>query len=407
MINRAEILIISKYLRPKDKDSFLKVITNFSFIGIMLGVATLIIVMSVMNGFRINLLDKLLSYQPHISFESKGNYQLEKDMILKLAKKNKIEISDINLVKNSEALILTKKNNYGVLVKSFSKNELKKNYFLKNSIIKGQIDNNIIGIGIEMAGKLSINVGDVITLLSNNSDTTPFGIIPKQINFVVGYIFSTGMNEFDSNFIITNIRQGRLLSKKNNEIEMKITKPDKTIFFTNILKKNNSENLVYSWVDSNKSFFEALKVERNVMFIILTLIIIVAAFNIISVLTIMIKNKSKEIAILRSIGFQKNSILKIFIITGTMIGFFGILLGVLLGIVISYNLESVRLFLNQYLNINIFPSDIYFLTELPSHINYNSVLLIVLFSIIIVLAASYFPAASASKLDPIKNLKND
>mgnify|MGYP001342617065 CR=1 FL=1 len=407
MINRAEILIISKYLRPKDKDSFLKVITNFSFIGIMLGVATLIIVMSVMNGFRINLLDKLLSYQPHISFESKGNYQLEKDMILKLAKKNKIEISDINLVKNSEALILTKKNNYGVLVKSFSKNELKKNYFLKNSIIKGQIDNNIIGIGIEMAGKLSINVGDVITLLSNNSDTTPFGIIPKQINFVVGYIFSTGMNEFDSNFIITNIRQGRLLSKKNNEIEIKITKPDKTIFFTNILKKNNSENLVYSWVDSNKSFFEALKVERNVMFIILTLIIIVAAFNIISVLTIMIKNKSKEIAILRSIGFQKNSILKIFIITGTMIGFFGILLGVLLGIVISYNLESVRLFLNQYLNINIFPSDIYFLTELPSHINYNSVLLIVLFSIIIVLAASYFPAASASKLDPIKNLKND
>ena len=407
MINRAEILIISKYLRPKDKDSFLKVITNFSFIGIMLGVATLIIVMSVMNGFRINLLDKLLSYQPHISFESKGNYQLEKDMILKLAKKNKIEISDINLVKNSEALILTKKNNYGVLVKSFSKNELKKNYFLKNSIIKGQIDNNIIGIGIEMAGKLSINVGDVITLLSNNSDTTPFGIIPKQINFVVGYIFSTGMNEFDSNFIITNIRQGRLLSKKNNEIEIKITKPDKTIFFTNILKKNNSENLVYSWVDSNKSFFEALKVERNVMFIILTLIIIVAAFNIISVLTIMIKNKSKEIAILRSIGFQKNSILKIFIITGTMIGFFGILLGVLLGIVISYNLESVRLFLNQYLNINIFPSDIYFLTELPSHINYNSVLLIVLFSIIIVLAASYFPATSASKLDPIKNLKND
>ena len=407
MINRAEILIISKYLRPKDKDSFLKVITNFSFIGIMLGVATLIIVMSVMNGFRINLLDKLLSYQPHISFESKGNYQLEKDMILKLAKKNKIEISDINLVKNSEALILTKKNNYGVLVKSFSKNELKKNYFLKNSIIKGQIDNNIIGIGIEMAGKLSINVGDVITLLSNNSDTTPFGIIPKQINFVVGYIFSTGMNEFDSNFIITNIRQGRLLSKKNNEIEIKITKPDKTIFFTNILKKNNSKNLVYSWVDSNKSFFEALKVERNVMFIILTLIIIVAAFNIISVLTIMIKNKSKEIAILRSIGFQKNSILKIFIITGTMIGFFGILLGVLLGIVISYNLESVRLFLNQYLNINIFPSDIYFLTELPSHINYNSVLLIVLFSIIIVLAASYFPAASASKLDPIKNLKND
>ena len=407
MINKAEILIISRYLKPKDKDGFLKIITNFSFIGIMLGVATLIIVMSVMNGFRIDLLDKLLSYQPHITYKSKGNYKSEKEMILNLAKKNKIQISDINLVKNSEALILTKNNNFGVLVKSFRKNEINKNYFLKNSIIKGQINNNSVGVGIEMASKLSLKVGDIITLLSNNSDTTPFGIIPRQINFVVGYIFSTGMYEFDSNFIITNINQGRLLSKKNNEIEIKISKPDKTIFFTDILKKASAENIVYSWVDTNKSFFEALKVERNVMFIILTLIIIVAAFNIISVLTILIKNKSKEIAILRSIGFQKNSILKIFIFTGTMIGFLGISFGVILGIVISHNLESIGLFLNRNLNINIFPPDIYFLTELPSHINYNSVFLIALLSIIIVLAASFFPAINASKLDPVKNLKND
>ncbi len=407
MINRAEILIILRYLKPKDRDGFLKVISNFSFIGIMLGVATLIIVMSLMNGFRIDLLDKLLSYQPHISYLSKGNYKFEKNVILKLSKENKIEITDINLVKNSEALILTKKNNFGVLIKSFKKDEIKKNYFLKNSIVRGKINNNGIGIGLELANKLSINVGDVITLLSKNTETTPFGLIPRQFNFTISYIFNTGMYEFDNNFIITNLDQGRLISKKKNEIEIKINDPDKAIFFTRVLKKNDPKNFIYSWVDTNKTFFDALNVERNVMFIILTLIIIVAAFNIISVLTILIKNKSKEIAILRSIGFLKSSICLIFLFSGAAIGFFGIIFGVFFGVILSYNLENIRLFLSDFFNINIFPSEIYFLNQLPSYVNFNSVLLIASFSFIVVLVASLFPAISASKLDPVKNLKND
>ena len=407
MINKAEILIISRYLKPKDKDGFLKVISNFSFIGIMLGVATLIIVMSLMNGFRIELLDKLLSYQPHISYMSKGDYKFEKNEILKLSKENKIKITDINLVRNSEALILTKKNNFGVLIKSFHKDEIKKNYFLKDSILRGNINSNGIGIGLELANKLSLDVGDVVTLLSKNTETTPFGLIPKQFNFSINYIFNTGIYEFDDNFIITNLNQGALLSNKKNEIEIKISDPDKAKFFTKVLKSKNPKNFVYSWVDTNRTFFDALNLERNVMFIILTLIIIVAAFNIISVLTIMIKNKSKEIAILRSIGFLKSSICKIFIISGATIGFLGILFGVFFGIIISYNLENIRLFLNDYLNINIFPPEIYFLNQLPSHVNFNSVFLIALFSFVIVLIASFFPALNASKLDPVKNLKND
>ncbi len=407
MINKAEILIISRYLKPKDRDGFLKVISNFSFIGIMLGVATLIIVMSLMNGFRINLFDKLLSYQPHISYMSKGDYKFEKKEILKLSKENKIQITDINLVKNSEALILTKKNNFGVLIKSFHNNEIKKNYFLKNSVVRGKINGNGIGIGLELANKLSLDVGDAVTLLSNNTETTPFGLIPKQFNFTVNYIFNTGMYEFDKNFIITNLDQGILLSDNENEIEIKINDPNKAIFFTGVLKKKNPKNFIYSWVDTNKTFFDALNLERNVMFIILTLIIIVAAFNIISVLTIIIKNKSKEIAILRSIGFLKSSICTIFMISGAAIGFLGILFGVFFGIIISYNLENIRLFLSDYLNINIFPSEVYFLNQLPSYVNYNSVLLISLFSFVIVLIASFFPAISASKLDPVKNLKND
>ena len=407
MINKAEILIISRYLKPKNKDGFLRVISNFSFIGIMLGVATLIIVMSVMNGFRIDLLDKLLGYQPHISFQSKGKYNLEKESIINLAKKNNFKISDLNLVNNSEALILTQNKNYGVLVKSFSKNEIKDIYFLKNSIVKGKVNENGIGVGLELASKLSLGVGDNLTLLSNNTETTPFGILPKQFNFKVSFIFNTGMYEFDNNFLISNLDQSKFFSNKENEIEIRINNPDNSNNFTSILKQKYNDRLIYSWVDSNKTFFDALKVERNVMFIILTLIIVVAAFNIISVLTILIKNKSKEISILRSIGFRKNSILKIFLLTGTTIGLLGTALGVILGIFISYYLENIRSFLNNNFNINIFPSEIYFLSELPSYINYDSVLLISIFSILIVFIASLFPALSASKLEPIKNLKNE
>jgi lipoprotein-releasing system permease protein len=407
LINKAEILIISRYLKPKNKDGFLRVISNFSFIGIMLGVATLIIVMSVMNGFRIDLLDKLLGYQPHISFQSKGKYNLEKESIINLAKKNNFKISDLNLVNNSEALILTQNKNYGVLVKSFSKNEIKDIYFLKNSIVKGKVNENGIGVGLELASKLSLGVGDNLTLLSNNTETTPFGILPKQFNFKVSFIFNTGMYEFDNNFLISNLDQSKFFSNKENEIEIRINNPDNSNNFTSVLKQKYNDRLIYSWVDSNKTFFDALKVERNVMFIILTLIIVVAAFNIISVLTILIKNKSKEISILRSIGFRKNSILKIFLLTGTTIGLLGTALGVILGIFISYYLENIRSFLNNNFNINIFPSEIYFLSELPSYINYDSVLLISIFSILIVFIASLFPALSASKLEPIKNLKNE
>ncbi len=407
MINKAEILIISRYLRPKNRDSFLKIIKNFSFLGIMLGVATLIIVMSVMNGFRVDLLDKLLSYQPHISFQTNGNYTLEKKEILEIANKNKIKINSLNLVNNSEALLVTKNENFGILVKGIYEEEIKNNYFLKDSILKGQFINDGVGVGLELASKLSLKVGDVITILSNNSETTPFGIIPKQFNFKIGFIFSTGMYEFDNNFLILNLKQSKLVSNKKNEIEIKLNNPDQSIDLTKFLKKKYKNNLIYSWVDNNKTFFDALKVERNVMFIILTLIIIVAAFNIISVLTILIKNKSKEISILRSIGFDKKSILKIFILTGSMIGVIGTISGIFLGILISHYLENIRIFLNTYLNINIFPSEIYFLNKLPSQINYDTVLIISLFSIITVFIASLFPSLSASKLDPIKNLKND
>ena len=405
MINKAEILIISRYLKPKDRDGFLKVISNFSFIGIMLGVATLIIVMSLMNGFRINLFDKLLSYQPHISYMSKGDYKFEKKEILKLSKENKIQITDINLVKNSEALILTKKNNFGVLIKSFHNNEIKKNYFLKNSVVRGKINGNGIGIGLELANKLSLDVGDAVTLLSKSTETTPFGLIPKQFNFTVNYIFNTGMYEFDKNFIITNLDQGLLISDNENEIEIKINDPNKAIFFTGVLKKKNPKNFVYSWVDTKKKFFDAINLERNVMFIILTLIVIVAAFNIISGLTILIKNKTKEIAIIKTLGLSEKSIIKSFFLTGFTIGFLATITGVFLGVIFSIYIDQIRNILSMIFGINIFPSDVYYLEKMPSEINVISVCIVFFLSLLITSLASYFPAKTISKMKTTDALK--
>ena len=404
MINSAEFLIIKRYLKPKTKDSFLKIISTFSFLGIALGVATLIVVMSVMNGFRVDLMDKLLSYQPHISIEASDKENKDKEEIYKIAKSLEIEIENFSLVNNSEALIVTKNDNFGVSLKGV-KNE--NNFFIKNSIIRGVFDKEKIGIGIELASKLSINVGDKVSMLSNNSETTPFGIFPRQFVYEIGFIFNTGIYDFDNNVLILDIVKSIEMSKNLSEYEIKIDKPDLALKFTKKLKQKYEDRLIYSWIDNNKTFYDALKVERNVMFIILTLIIIVAAFNIISGLTILIKNKSKEISIMRSMGFKKKSILKIFLIIGSWIGVLGTLVGSLLGIVISIYLEDVRLFLNYNFGIEIFPSEIYFLNQLPSYIDYHSIALIFLCSTIIVFLSSLFPAINASKLDPIRNLKNE
>ena len=189
------------------------------------------------------MLDKLLGYQPHISFQSKGKYNLEKESIINLAKKNNFKISDLNLVNNSEALILTQNKSYGVLVKSFSKNEIKNIYFLKNSIVKGKVNENGIGVGLELASKLSLGVGDNLTLLSNNTETTPFGILPRQFNFKVSFIFNTGMYEFDNNFLISNLNQSKFFSNKENEIEIRINNPDNSNNFTNVLKQKPKKTL--------------------------------------------------------------------------------------------------------------------------------------------------------------------
>ena len=251
-------------------------------------------------------------------------------------------------------------------------------------------------------------VGDEIILMSTSNLQTPFGNLPQQEKFTISSVFSTGLAEFDQNVIFIPFEKATSLFELTDmdiDLEIFLKKPDKVQLLKASVQKIFNDHYVYSWADLNKSFFGALKVERNVMFIILTLIIIVAAFNIISGLTILVKNKTKEIAILRTLGISKNSIAKIFFLTGFTIGLLATILGVIIGVLFSYYIEEVRVLITTIFNIKLFPEEIYFLSQMPSEINLSYISIISFFSLLITFLATIFPSLSAAKLDPIKALK--
>ena len=409
MISKIERIIAFRYLKPKKREGFLKIISIFSFTGIALGVAILIIVMSVMNGFRTELIDKILGFNPHIivkPFEKKIT-QDELNILDNISEK----ISSTALTFNGQGILINKENTIGVIVRSYVDDNIEKIDLIKNGIIDGSLDSfekNKIIIGKELAISLNLVVGDDIALMSTSNLQTPFGNLPLQERFTISSVFSTGLAEFDQNVIFLPFKNANSLFElddKDINLEIFLNKPDSADFIKEKIQKIFTNHYVYSWTDLNRSFFGALKVERNVMFIILTLIIIVAAFNIISGLTILVKNKTKEIAILRTLGVSKKSVTKIFFLIGFTIGSLATLTGVTFGILFSYYIEEIRILITTIFNIKLFPEEIYFLNQMPSEINIGYILIISFFSLIITFLATIFPSLSAAKLDPVKALK--
>ena len=409
MISKIERIIAFRYLKPKRKEGFLKIISIFSFTGIALGVAILIIVMSVMNGFRAELIDKILGFNPHIIVKpyEKKITQEELNNLKNLSTK----ISSTSLTYNGQGIVISKENTIGVIVRSFVDDDVEKIDLVKNGIIDGSLSSfgkNEIIIGKELAISLNLVAGDNITLMSTSNLQTPFGNLPLQEKFKISAVFSTGLAEFDQNVIFLTFKNTSSLFElddKDINLEIFLHKPDNAELIKKKIQKIFTNHYVYSWADLNRSFFGALKVERNVMFIILTLIIIVAAFNIISGLTILVKNKTKEIAILRTLGVSKSSVTKIFFLIGFTIGALATLMGVTLGVLFSYYIEEVRILITTIFNIKLFPEEIYFLNQMPSEINIKYILIICFFSLLITFLATIFPSISAAKLDPIKALK--
>jgi len=408
LFTKVERLISSRNLRPKKKEGFLKIISIFSFLGIMLGVAVLIIVMSVMNGFKTDLTKKILGLNPHIIIQP-NSYIIDDNYISNL----KNEFQNIEMIKSfsGEGIIISNDNAKGVILKGLNKNEKKSIDFLNNNVVSGEIKfftNNQVFIGTELAFNLNLKVGDNINIMSSAFVATPLGSVPKQENYKIAGTFNTGFLEFDQNIVFLETRNVLSIfdkEEKDQNIEIYLKNPLDADLYKKKMEKINPNYFIYTWSDLNKSFFSALKVERNVMFIILTLIVIVAAFNIISGLTILIKNKTKEIAILKTLGLSNKSIKKIFFLTGFSIGLFASISGIILGVVFSVNIEKLRIFLSSVFNLEIFPPDIYFLDQLPSEININSILIIFILSITISAIASYLPAMSISKMKTFRALK--
>ncbi len=408
MISALEKEITLRYLKTRKKDGFLNIISIFSFIGISLGVAVLIIVMSVMNGFRADLINKIVGFNAHVTvkpYESPISLEKLDNENLKLISKKLI------LSNSGEAIVISKDYTKGLILRGYSsENFLKLDVVKKGNLIgkSNQLVNNSISIGKELSFNLDLGVGDKISIMSPVGIETIIGSLPRQETFLISSIFDSGLADFDANIAFINLNTLENffnLKKEKRNLEIYLNNPSNIDEAKSAIQKIFKNEFVYSWADMNSSLFSALKVERNVMFIILSLIIIVAAFNIISGLTILVKNKTRDIAILKSIGVLNKSIVKIFFLVGVIIGTTATFFGIFLGIMFSLYIENLREFLSNTFNIVLFPEEIYFLSTMPSEINPTSIFIISLCSIFITIIVSIFPAIKASKLDPVKGLK--
>ncbi len=411
MFSPFERMVARRYLGSKKAEGFVSVIAAFSFLGIMLGVATLIIVMSVMNGFREELFSRILGLNGHLNVYSlQGplyDYDYLKSRIISVD-----GIEGVVPVIESQSLVSKGTIANGVIVRGISWEDFFNRPILKNSIVSGKLDNfngHVVAVGSVLAQKMNLVAGDKITLTSPQVKSTPFGSMPRQSTYDIAMIFDVGMHEYNVGFIFMPLDEAQKFFQYPgavSSLEILIKNPE----HLDQMRKNVSTIVegqagVYDWRDMNSGFFNALQVERNVMFLILTLIIIVAAFNIISSMIMLVKDKSHDIAIMRTMGATRSNMLKIFMLTGASIGISGTCMGAFIGIMFAVNIESIRRFLETLTNTNLFNAEIYFLSKLPAVVEWHEVIGIILMAFILSILATIYPAWRASRMDPVEALR--
>ncbi len=410
-----EILLIKRFLFSKKTDGFISIFSWFSIIGITIGVAAIIIVMAVMNGFREELISRLLGINGHLNiYSNSGQITKEEVNIIKS------DFSDNQLIPliQTQALVISNEFSKGVFLRGYDNEYLDDLHFLKQNIIEGKLfGNNIndIVIGYVLANKFGLSVGDEIKIAIPKTDNTIFGNIPRFKTLTVSGILNLGMYEYDSSFVFSNISIARkllVLEDQNfNLIEIFIQSPNNIEIIQDKVNRriiaNNFRLYTSSWKENNSTLINALNVEKNVMFLILTLIILVASMNIISGLIIFVKEKNKDIGILKTIGLSNKSLIKIFLSIGLIIGLIGTIFGGLVGVIFSLNIKSIQFFIENILHTDLFAKEIYYLSNLPSRVDNLEVFYVLIISIIICLIATTIPAYRSMKVDPIKSLKND
>ncbi len=416
MLSRSEILIIKRFLFSKKTEGYVSIFSWFSIIGIALGVAAIIIVMSVMNGFRSNLTERLIGVNSHLNLYSFSD-KIKNDEIEII--KKQLDFKSYKKLFSSietQGLVISDNISKGVIMRAYK--EISSEHYLHERIITKQlssIDFDTIVIGDALAKELNLKIGDKVKIAIPKTDTSLLGNIPRFKTLKINGIFDFGMFEYDSNLVFISLELSRKLllfeDDTYNRLEFYLYDPLKVNSFKELIDskiKNNNLNLYsLSWMERNSSLMNALKIEKNVMFLILTLIIIVASMNIISGLIIFVKEKNKDIGILKTLGFNNSSLLKIFFIIGLTIGLMGTISGTILGIIITENLQLIQTILENLLDTDLFSEEIYYLSTLPSDIKYEEVLFVFLISIIITILSTIFPAIRASNIDPIDTLKNE
>ncbi len=411
MFSPFERMVAWRYLRSKKAEGFVSVIAGFSFAGIMLGVATLIIVMSVMNGFRQELFGRILGLNGHMNVYSLQGPLYDYDYLASKIKPIS-GIEEVTPIIESQGLVSRGGSSTGVMVRGISWKDFTNRPILRDSIKAGDLadfTDNRIAIGSVLAEKLKLKPGDSVTITSPQVKSTPFGSMPRQRAYEIAVIFDVEMYEYNSGFIFMPLEAAQTffqLPSAVTALEIFIKNPDRL----DDLRKAISVVIegkagVYDWRDMNRNFYNALQTERNVMFLILTMIIIVAAFNIISSMIMLVKDKGHDIAIMRTMGATRNNMMKIFMLTGASIGVAGTLFGSLLGITFALNIDSIRRALEGLTGWHLWEAEIRFLSEIPAEIDWMEVLSIIIMAFGLSILATIYPAWRAARLDPVEALR--
>ncbi|HHK74619.1 MAG TPA: lipoprotein-releasing ABC transporter permease subunit [Rhizobiales bacterium] len=405
-------MLALRYLRARRKEGFISVIAGFSFLGITLGVATLIIVMAVMNGFRTDLIDKILGVNGHMMVHALGGPFTGFDDVVKRMKDIK-GLTSITPMIEGQALAAGRNASSGVMVRGMREKDLRAFKSVADNIRQGTLDDfdsaEGVAIGTRLATSLGLEPGKKITLVAPRGAVTPFGTSPRIKSYNVAAVFEVGMSQFDASLIFMPLNEAQLYFNKPDAvtaIEVMVEDPERMDDYRTLVEHNVQKPVyITDWRQTNKTFFGALEVERNVMFIILTLIILVAALNIISGLIMLVQDKSSNIAILRTMGATRGAIMRVFVITGASIGVVGTFAGMMLGLVFCWNIESIRQFISMLTGTELFSPELYYLSTMPAEINMGEVTTVVVLALALSFLATLYPSWRAARLDPVEALR--
>jgi lipoprotein-releasing system permease protein len=404
-------MVAFRYLRARRQEGFVSVIAIFSLLGIALGVATLIIVMSVMNGFRADLLGRILGLNGHLGVYAQsgplGDFDADATKVSEVP-----GVTGVTPLIEGQVMATTEAGAAGALVRGIRPEDLRRRPLVADHIVQGSLadfDDDGVALGDRLARRLGVAVGSAITIISPQGTATAFGTMPRIKTYNVVALFDVGMYEYDNSFIFVPLEAAQLFFRLPNAVtslEVFVADPDQVHQDRRLIAAALGGHVrIVDWQQANSSLFNAVEIERNVMFLILTLIIVVAAFNIISSMIMMVKDKGRDIAILRTMGASRGAILRIFMLSGASIGVVGTIAGLLLGVVFTRNLEAIRQALQKVIGTDLFAAEIYFFTRIPARLDTGEVAAVVLMALALSFLATLYPSWRAARLDPVEALR--